>query len=539
MIPGLLQMVYSIINKTRDFTVLRALSPAATRSVCGRLYSGPTCGFPHATSIVRLTVFAPLVLSGMMMFAAQGSATEHLQLEPCRLLRPGGLGTVTARCGVLEVPLNPDAPDGPMIGLKVALAEAVNPAADTTPLTLLAGGPGQAATDFYAAFAGAFARIQRHHDIFLVDQRGTGESHPLDCDAPEELGEEFTLEAVRRTTRDCLDSLDTDPTPFTTSVAVADLDRVRAALGYKRINLYGASYGTRVALHYMRRYPGHTRAVILDGVVPPEHSLGPDIALNAQRALDILFERCEKDADCRHAFPDVAGSFASLITLLKAESRSIDMQHPVTGERMKFDFGAVELALAVRLLSYAPETAALLPLLIDQAYQSSNLAPIAAQALMETESMAEALSLGMHNTIVCSEDIPFLDESTTDRTAIAGTFLGTLQLDALVEVCKLWPDGPVDDDFKRPLSSDIPVLILSGAADPITPPEYGDQVARTLTNAWHVIGPDQGHGMLRVSCVPRLMARFIDDARISDAETSCVDNADVMPFFLTFSGPRP
>ena len=499
-------------------------------------------------------------------------------------------------------------------------------------------------------FASAFARIQRHHDIFLVDQRGTGESHPLDCDAPDELGEEFTLEAVRRTTRDCLDSLDTDPTPFTTSVAVADLDRVRAALGYKRINLYGASYGTRVALHYMRRYPGHTRAVILDGVVPPEHSLGPDIALNAQRALDILFERCEKDADCRHAFPDVAGSFVSLITLLKAESRSIDMQHPVTGERMKFDFGAVELALAVRLLSYAPETAALLPLLIDQAYQSSNLAPIAAQALMETKSMAEALSLGMHNTIVCSEDIPFLDVSTIDRAAIAatflgtlqldalvdqerqhpvtgermkfdfgavelalavrllsyapetaallpllidqayqssnlapiaaqalmetksmaealslgmhntivcsedipfldvstidraaiaGTFLGTLQLDALVEVCKLWPDGPVDDDFKRPVSSDIPVLILSGAADPITPPAYGDQVARTLTNAWHVIGPDQGHGMLRVSCVPRLMARFIDEARISDAETSCVHNADVMPFFLTFSGPRP
>ncbi len=467
------------------------------------------------------------------------AAARELTLEPCRLTSPSGLGSVAAECGILEVLLNPAEPEAGTIGLSVARVEALNPAADATPLTLLAGGPGQAATDFYAGFAPAFERIRRHHDIFLVDQRGTGNSHALACEVPNEIGEKFSLEAVRKSTIECLETLNADPAFFTTSLAVNDLDQVRAALGYESINLYGASYGTRVALHYLRRFPEHIRAVILDGALPADHLLGAGIALNAQHALDLLFERCRQSSECHGAFPNIETSFRNLLQVLRVQPQHMVLQHPVTGRRVSFDFGALELAMSTRLLSYSPETSALLPLLIDQAYREDNLAPLAAQALMESENIAKALSLGMHNTIVCSEDVPFYDDSGIDRESLAQTYLGTLHVDALTETCRHWPAGPVDQDFKEPVTSDKPVLILSGSADPITPPSMGEQVATTLKNTLHVIGPDQGHGMLAVGCVPRLMTRFIDSASIDDLDTACIADARSASFFVSFSGPRP
>ena len=484
----------------------------------------------------RLVIFPILLL---LAGPTSAVAAGELTLEPCRLTSPSGLGSVAAECGVLEVALNPAEPEAGTVSLSVARIEALSPATDTTPLTLLAGGPGQAASNFYAGFAAAFEPIRRHHDIFLVDQRGTGNSHALDCEGPDEIGEEFSLEAVRQATIECLDALDTDPAFFTTSLAVNDLDQVRAALGYESINLYGASYGTRVALHYLRRFPEHARAVILDGAVPADHVLGPGIALNAQHALDLLFERCRRSSACHERFPDIEASFGNLLELLRIQPQHVVLQHPVTGKRVSFDFGALELAMSTRLLSYSPETSALLPLLIDQAYREDNLVPIAAQALMESESIAETLSLGMHNTIVCSEDVPFYDRIDIDRAALAQTYLGTLQVDALTEICRHWPAGPVDEDFKDPVVSDKPVLVLSGSADPITPPSLGDQVAATLENALHVIGPDQGHGMLAVGCVPRLMTQFIDSASFDDLDTSCIAEARSASFFISFSGPKP
>lgn len=483
-----------------------------------------------------------IVLVPLLVFIAGLTSTvaaRELTLEPCRLASPSGLGSVAAECGVLEVALNPADPEAGTVNLSVARIEALNAAVDATPLTLLAGGPGQAATDFYAGFAPAFERIRRHHDIFLVDQRGTGNSDALDCESPDEIGEDFSLDAVRQSTIECLEALNTDPAFFTTSLAVSDLDQVRAALGYETINLYGASYGTRVALHYLRRFPQHTRAVVLDGALPADHVLGPGIALNAQRALDLLFERCRQSSACREIFPDIEASFENLLEVLRQQPQHVVLQHPVTGKLVSFDFGALELAMSTRLLSYSPETSALLPLLIDQAYREDNLVPLAAQALMESENIAKALSLGMHNTIVCSEDVPFYDRMGIDRPALAATYLGTLQVDALKETCRHWPAGPVDDDFKEPVISDKPVLILSGAADPITPPSMGEQIIKTLENALHIVGPGQGHGMLVVGCVPRLMTQFIDRASFDGLETACVADARPASFFVSFSGPRP
>ena len=156
------------------------------------------------------------------------------------------------------------------------------------PLFVAAGGPGAAATEFYARFAAAFGgHPRRERDIVLVDQRGTGGSNRLDCAEHEDALAGAAAAAIAASTHACLDSLAParDVAYYTTSLAVQDLERVRAALGYERINLYGTSYGTRVAQHYLRRFPQRTRAVILDGVVPVEVALGARSRARCRAAL--------------------------------------------------------------------------------------------------------------------------------------------------------------------------------------------------------------------------------------------------------------
>ena len=220
------------------------------------------------------------------------------------------LASVAARCGLLRVAEDPANPAGRAIDLSVAVVPALNRRAAAAPLFLLAGGPGQAATDMYVSYAGAFARINRNHDIVLVDQRGTGRSAPIFCSYPDdwqEIGGE--IPQLREATLACLNKFGPRVRYYTSSAAVRDLDRVRLALGYRQIDLYAASYGTRVAELYMRRYPKSIRAVILDGVTYPEQTIGPDTPLDGEHALDLIVARCGQRSDCAAAYPDLtAGS---------------------------------------------------------------------------------------------------------------------------------------------------------------------------------------------------------------------------------------
>jgi pimeloyl-ACP methyl ester carboxylesterase len=223
-------------------------------------------------------------------------------LQECRLEHPLRIAAVAARCGILNVPEDPAHPGGGAIDLRVAVVPALNRRAAAAPLFLLAGGPGQAATDLYASFAAAFARVNRNHDIVLVDQRGTGRSAPLTCAYPDDWqSAPDEMLRLRQATLTCLGKFGPRVRFYTTSIAVADLDRVRAALGYERIDLYGSSYGTRVAELYMRRYPGRAHAVVLDGVTYPEQAIGPDTPSDGERALYLIVARCEGAPDCAAA----------------------------------------------------------------------------------------------------------------------------------------------------------------------------------------------------------------------------------------------
>ena len=489
------------------------------------------------------TLAALLALLPPALVAADSPAGDGLPLEDCRISAGPGFPGIEARCADFERPLDPADPDGETITVFVAIVSALSLEPQRDPFVPIAGGPGQATSEFYAAYANAFESIRQERDIVLVDQRGTGRSTRLDCEMDEEVVEgQVSIEESAEGARRCLESLPADPRFFTTSVAVEDLEAVRAALAYPQFNVYGISYGTRVAQHYLRRFPDSTRTVILDGVVPPQVALGPAIALEAQRALDAIFARCERNPGCNERFPEVGLTFARLTEALIEQPVSVELADPLTGQAQVLSFGHNELAGALRLLSYHPNTVALIPLLVHEA-AAGNLEPLASQYLMVSESLSEALSIGMHNAVVCTEDAPFFDGERVEREALEATYIGPVQLDALEAMCAVWPAGVMDGGLRTPVATDKPVLLLSGDADPITPPRFAELAAVEMRNRVLLVGTDQGHGQAARTCIPEIMADFIDAASvdaIDEADRECVATRQfAMPFFLDYTGPAP
>ena len=446
-----------------------------------------------------------------------------------------------AECGVLKVPENPEQPGSRQIGLHVARVAAISRRKQPDPLFVLAGGPGAAAGPFYATVAGAFARIHRERDIVLVDQRGTGGSNALECPEWQDIPVHASDAEIEARTRACLASLvpHADVRYYTTSLAVRDLEQVRAALGYERINLYGASYGTRVAQQYLRRFAARTRSVILDGVVPVSQPVGPSTALDAEAELEDILRRCANDPVCRERFGDPASDYRAVRAALKLSTVPISVRDPTTGEDRPFEFGADHLASVLRLLSYTSEYAALLPLVLHAAAAHEDYAPLAAQYLMVERAYAQTIAVGMHNSVVCAEDVPRFADHPIDRARLGTTYLGARQLDGLVSVCRAWPRGEVDADLHAPLTSAVPALLLSGTDDPATPPAFAHEASRAFTQHLEVVLEGFGHGQVTAPCVDRIMAQFVARASVEALDVSCTLAARPLPFFTSLNGPPP
>lgn len=459
----------------------------------------------------------------------------------CQLVHPAGVATVAADCARLAVPENPDRPDGRRIELFIARVPAISARKAGDPLFVLAGGPGAAASEFYAGVAPAFARVHRDRDIILLDQRGTGRSNALRCTFDDESMLEAGDSEIAAETRRCLAEIGThaDPRFYTTSIAVRDLETVRRALGYQRINLYGVSYGTRVAQQYVRHFGAAVRTMILDGVLPPARVLGPDIALDAEAALHTVLARCAADHDCRAAFGDPTVHYRALRAELGARPAGVLLPAPRTGERVALEFGAAHLATVLRLGTYSAEQAALLPLALSEAHMDRNFVPLAGSYLLLTDMLAGQMAYGMHHSVVCTEDAPWFDAAGVDRAALAATYIGTLQLDGLAALCRDWPRGVIDADLHAPLASDVPALLLSGSADPVTPARDGARAAAGLRHALHIVVEGMGHGQIGAPCVDRLVAEFLRAGTTAKLDRSCVLRVRPMPFFTSPAGPAP
>jgi pimeloyl-ACP methyl ester carboxylesterase len=487
-------------------------------------------------------VMAVAGLMGFATAAAADIAPASIKLLPCRLEHPFRMLALTAECGTFTTPENPDDPGGRKIDLFVARVPAISFNQKPDPLFLIAGGPGTSAVDLYTSSAGPFDRVRRERDIILLDQRGTGRSHRLDCDyGNDNLFERVDDADVAEENRRCRDQLakKADLRYYTTSIAVRDLDAVRAALGYQRINLFGNSYGTRVAQHYARRFPDSTRALILDGVVNPEVVLGPAIAIDAERALERILARCVDDAACTKAFKDPAADYHALRARLVAKPVPTMVSDAATGRPIHFDFTHRHLSAVLRFASYNDDQAALLPLSLHMAAHEDNFTPMASQFRVFVNSLEASFAYGMHNSVACSEDTPLIDAASLDIPALNATHMGAEQVEQLIDGCKEWPRGVVDKDLHAPLRSGAAALLLSGADDPVTPPEYAALAQRGFADSKHVVVSGRGHGQFGAPCVDRIMAAFIDAGTARGLDAACTAKLKPMPFFITLAGPSP
>ncbi len=490
------------------------------------------------SDFLRAGLFAALLatLSGPVAASEYLEGTERCTIGDKR-------ANLKALCRTVTVPVDPETPAGDTLDVSLAIIPARDRSVADDPLLFISGGPGQSALESYPAVAHAFRHVNRSRDIVLVDQRGTGSSGLLDCPTPSEaLQWDDDVGALVRdaeqSAAECLASLDVDTRLYTTSVAVQDLERVREALGIDRWSIYGVSYGTRVAMHYARRFPEATRAMVLDAVVPPGVPLGPDIAAHAQRALSLILSRCENDPGCAAAFPDIESRTAAFITELEATPIELEWEDIARGTLETSRFTRASLAASLRLLSYSAHGASLIPSLLHDAIDDGHLAPLARQADLQTRTLEDSLATGMHYAVVCSEDLPFMDIEQASENA-RGTYLGDVPLLALAAACGVWPEGRVDADFHEPLGLSVPTLMLSGEADPVTPPDNVEQLLAASEQARHIVNAGQGHMQMPLGCMPQVVAQFIETLDTDKVIHPCLDRLRAPPFFIDANGPQP
>lgn len=482
-------------------------------------------------------------LAVLMTFCAPALRAQTDEVTtPCRV--PGWAHEV--RCGAVRRPLDPARPSGPRLDIQFMVVPAVARRRLPDPVFLLAGGPGQSAIALAPAVLPLFARLNNRRDIVFVDQRGTGRSAPLECDddrhAP--LSKPADTDAQLAQLQRCLARLATtapltsadDLKFFTTPIAMQDLDAVRARLGAERINLVGASYGTRAALEYARQFPDRLRRSVLDGVAPPDMGLPASGGTDTQAAFDAMLTDCERSPACRRAHPTLRADWAGLLASLPKE---VSATHPLTGQRESFTLDRDRLLGAVHGPLYAPSLAAGLPQAIGEAAQGRYEALLGLSVALSNRR-GGTLAMGMHFSVLCAEDGPRLPSEVPAAPSNAGpasTAAPFIDHAARLyqRACAFWPRGAVPAAFYHLPTASTAALLLSGGLDPATPPRHAERVARALgPKARQVIVPNAGHGLLGVGCVRDLMLRFIDaadDAAAQAVDASCVTGIPRPPAF--------
>lgn len=484
----------------------------------------------------RILLFTLLIAVSGLAFADSTVEPADLELEPCVLDMPGTSITAEAECGWLTVAENREQPQGNKIRLRFALAQAIKPGEENSPIFFFAGGPGQAASELWVQLQAPLKKLQRTHDIVLMDQRGTGADSPLACEPEDDAIElRVNLGKIAKQVEECLQQVKGDPRFYTTTIAMADYEQLRVALGYDKINLIGVSYGTRAAQEYLRRYPDKVRTITLDSVVPVELVLGGEHAMNLDQAVSSILDDCLADSDCNEAFPLVDKQLQQLIEQARVSPQTLVVEDPLSGDPIELEANMDVLAVALRMLAYSAPTQAQLPFLINDAVVTNNPKRLVSQAMLVISSMEGMISHWMELSVLCSEDYPLMKPRPED----ADTIIGEAFYKMLITQCELWPQGEVPADFHQPFKSDVPALLLSGEFDPVTPPRYAELTARQFSRHQNLVVKGQGHSVAFSQCTRDIVTDFINTAGFEDLDTSCLEKQGRSPFFVNLLGPTP
>jgi pimeloyl-ACP methyl ester carboxylesterase len=474
-------------------------------------------------------------LAGLVLLLLALAATSAQAASPTQACRVAGVAT-ELQCGSLLRPLDPTRPAGTQITIHYLVVPALARNKQSDAVLMLAGGPGQSAIVIAPLVLPRLARLNNRRDLVFIDQRGTGRSAPLRCadesklPMAQALDPAAQLQRLQQCQRELTQLPHGDLRFYTTTLAVQDFEAVRQQLGVPQWNLIGASYGTRAALEYLRQFPAQVRRTVLDGVAPPDMVLPTSVSTDGQAALDASMAACEKDrSGCAQQFPRLRQDWAALLLSLP---RSISVNHPLTGVPERFTLTRELLLRTVRTPLYAPALAAALPAAL-QAATDGRFEGLMGLSGALGSGKAMQLAMGMHFSVICAEDMPRLTAPTRNPP---GRDFGSGDAAMYAEVCKSWPQGEVPTAFYSIPLARSPVLLLSGGADPVTPPRHGERVAQALgSQAQHIVVAEAGHGVMGVGCLRELLFRFIDAKQDSAAlpqDASCAANIPRPPVFL-------
>jgi len=420
--------------------------------------------------------------------------------------------------GTMDVPEDPAKPEGRRISLNVVVLPARDRDPLPDPIVLLAGGPGQAATTLATNITLGYGWLRGRRDVVLVDQRGTGKSNPLQVRLPgSDADPQGYLDSVWRPevfAPACAELQEVaDLTLYTTAIAMDDVDRVCTALGYGKVNLMGGSYGTRAALVFMRRHQDRVRCAVLDGVAPISFKNPLFHARAAQEAFEALRRECLDDPACKAAFGDIGDDLKAVLERLDREPAEVEVD--VSGDTKTLRLSRDGFAESLRHMLYQEPLNRQVPMLLHAAAEG-DLRPFAALAFQNNRAMHDVLAYGMLMCVTNAEDLPRITEAEIVREC-AGTFLRDTRVRGQLAVGAIWPRAVVED-ADEPVSVDVPVLLLSGTQDPVTPPRFGVEAATHLPHSLHVVVPGC-HGVGSKPAVARLVAKFLEQASVEGLDT--------------------
>jgi pimeloyl-ACP methyl ester carboxylesterase len=425
------------------------------------------------------------------------------------------------RCGSVKVKENPANPGSREIEVQFAVLPAQARYKEPDPIVLLAGGPGQSGLKIAAPMSKVFSALNRKRDLIFIDQRGTGLSNGLECpmrelyaDMEKSLDPQAQISLINR----CQERLaaKNDLAGYATHIAVQDFDAIRAKLGAERINLWGGSYGTRAAIEYTRQFPQRVRTLLLDGVAPADMPLPVSIARDGDTTISNLLEACAKDAACTRRYPDFAQRIEALFT---QPTSTLALTDPYTSQKRNYAVPRSAVASALRTPLYAPGLSAVLPQAVARA-ASGDGDPLLALSSALSGGSDEGMSMGVHLAVVCTEDLPQLNDANIAQAA--KTRFGTTFVEQYRGMCKGFPQAPIPPAYYAPVKHDRPTLILSGGLDPVTPPAEGNKVAGWLSNAQHLVAPYIGHIVSGQPCASKLIETFVKTEGKEKLDGACL-----------------
>ncbi len=481
---------------------------------------------------------------------AASSRVPHQQLiilRPCPSFAETGKPALVygAECGELLVKENPADSNSSEISLNILRLPAISPAAAQDPLFLIQGGPGGSSVDMATVVHRAFDDVRKNRDLIFVDQRGTGKSNPLLCEqltpADELLPEDEQTRKSHTLIKSCAEKYRARVPFYTTPYAVQDLDSVRSALGYAKINLWGGSYGTRVALEYLRKFPQHARTAILDGVAPVQIALPKYFATDALAALEAVNKECKVQEKCHSLYGDIVEKAATVVqhlsqTQSNGEPVHIAFDHPRHQQLTHLNLTPKSFSSLLFMSLYSRDLTVLLPRSIADAERGDYRLMASLSALATEQASFTDISDGMRYSVICNEDAHFI---SAEDIATAKPFFGMNMLKDLSDSCALWPKAILPKTYNDPISSDIPTLLLSGNHDPVTPSHWAELVAKNLTHALQVVAPGGNHSISMEGCLPKIIAQFLELGKIEGIDTACVKNIVPLPLVLGANERKP